>query len=68
MATMARMRETLRSAWWMVRQITGDAAYENYLAAKEEPRNSHSGEQKMTQEEFYVDSLRRRYSRVSRCC
>ena len=68
MATMARMRETLRSAWWMVRQITGDAAYENYVEAREQARHTHGSERKMTQEEFYVDSLRRRYSRVSRCC
>ena len=68
METIARMREGLRNAWWMVRQITGDAEYENYLAAKEEARNSQGCERKMTQEEFYVDSLRRRYSRVSRCC
>ena len=68
MATMGRMRETLQRAWWMVRQITGDAAYENYLAAKEQSHDSRGCERKMTQEEFYVDSLRRRYSRVSRCC
>lgn len=68
MATIARMREGLRNAWWMVRQITGDAAYENYLAAKQQARDSHGCEQRMTKEEFYVDSLRRRYSRVSRCC
>lgn len=68
METIVRMRETLRSAWWMVRQITGDAAYENYVAAKEQAGDSQGCERKMTQEEFYVDSLRRRYSRVSRCC
>jgi uncharacterized short protein YbdD (DUF466 family) len=68
MATIRRMRETLRRAWWMVRQITGDAAYENYVGAKEQARGSLGCERKMTQEEFYVDSLRRRYSRVSRCC
>jgi uncharacterized short protein YbdD (DUF466 family) len=68
MATMSRMREALRSVWWMVRQITGDAAYENYLAATQQARRSEGCERRMTEEEFYVDSIRRRYSRVSRCC
>jgi len=68
MATMARIRAALRNAWWMVRQITGDAAYENYLAASRPARDAQGREGKMTAEEFYADSIRRRYSRVSRCC
>jgi uncharacterized short protein YbdD (DUF466 family) len=62
------MRAALRSVWWMVRQITGDAAYENYVAATQHARDPHECERKMTEEEFYVDSIRRRYSRLSRCC
>ncbi|MGA7854935.1 MAG: CstA-like transporter-associated (seleno)protein [Candidatus Acidiferrales bacterium] len=63
-----------RGAWTWLRQVTGDAAYDNYLrsmrrttacdalAAKEaygEP---------LSRADFYLDALRRRYSTVSRCC
>lgn len=58
-----------RRMWWGVRQIFGDAAYENYLRSFQ--RNAiHGGDVKLplTQDEFYLDSLRRRYSQISRCC
>jgi len=55
---------TIRRAWWYLRQITGDAAYENYV--RRSPRGG-SG-QLMTREEFYLDAVRRRYTGVSRCC
>jgi uncharacterized short protein YbdD (DUF466 family) len=48
--------------WWL-RQVLGDAAYENYL------RSARSGASPlMSREEFFLDSLRRRYSTISRCC
>lgn len=65
---------TLRAAWSWLRQVTGDAAYENYL------RHAGQGAQNglfstavgvsapLSRAEFYLDSLRRRYSTVSRCC
>jgi uncharacterized short protein YbdD (DUF466 family) len=44
-----------------VREWSGDAAYETYLArARETPP--------LSREEFYLDSLRRRYRQPSRCC
>jgi hypothetical protein len=55
--------------WWGVRQIFGDAAYENYLRSLQ--RNAVAcGENPapLSQDEFYLDSLRRRYSKISRCC
>ena len=52
-------------AWWFLRQVTGDAAYENYL--RRAARHSHSCPV-LTREEFYLDALRRRYTGVSRCC
>ncbi len=57
----------LRRAWWYFRQITGDAAYENYLR-----RHTHASHtpacRVLSREEFYLDALRRRYTGVSRCC
>ncbi len=57
----------LKKLWWWLRQITGDAAYENYLAhhrVAPQTRNAAA----MTREQFYADSLRRKYSTINRCC
>ncbi len=61
--------------WWAVRQIFGDAAYENYLRSLSLRGESASGATPagastapLSPADFYLDSLRRRYSRVSRCC
>jgi len=49
-------------AWAWLRAVSGDDAYEAYLArAGRRPPA-------LTREEFYVDRLRRKYSRLSRCC
>jgi uncharacterized short protein YbdD (DUF466 family) len=55
--------------WWNVRQVFGDSAYDQYLLSAQR-RHAGSGMSTvaLTREEFYLDSLRRRYSRVSRCC
>jgi hypothetical protein len=56
-----RLRDALRGLWRRVREWSGDAAYETYLArAGEGPR--------LSREDFYLDSLRRRYSVPTRCC
>jgi hypothetical protein len=57
--------------WWAMRQVFGDAAYENYLRsarAREETTQGGSASAPLSPKEFYLDSLRRRYSRISRCC
>ena len=62
--------------WWWFRQVSGDAAYENYLrqagrtsiaACPSYDPEIESGHI-LSREEFYLDALRRRYSGVSRCC
>jgi uncharacterized short protein YbdD (DUF466 family) len=63
-----RTRKTLVAVWWWLRQMSGDAAYENYLRAARANSGAGSAEQPLSREEFYVDALRRRYSGVSRCC
>ena len=61
-----------RRAWSWLRQVSGDAAYENYLRCAR--RQAHSGAAGnsapalLSPAEFYLDALRRRYSSVSRCC
>jgi hypothetical protein len=61
--------------WWAVRQIFGDAAYENYLRSFTPRGESVSGttpvgasSAPLSPAEFYLDSVRRKYSRISRCC
>jgi uncharacterized short protein YbdD (DUF466 family) len=64
----------LRLAWEWLRQVSGDAAYENYLrcgrhashGAPDGPGRASGA--RLSRKEFYLDSLRRRYSSVSRCC
>jgi hypothetical protein len=72
-----------RSIWSWIRQVSGDAAYENYLRstrriaemARAGSCTMHAGcsthaisAQLLTREEFYLHALRRRYSTISRCC
>ncbi len=67
---MERASRALRKAWHWLREVTGDAAYENYLrhCAANESRANSSALKKMTRTEFYSDSLRRKYSTINRCC
>ncbi len=60
----------LRKAWQWLREVTGDAAYENYLrhCAAIEAGESSSVDKRMTRAEFYSDALRRKYSTINRCC
>jgi hypothetical protein len=54
----SRIARAASKIWRGVREWCGDAAYERYLEA-------HA---KHSCEEFYVEQLQKRYSRVSRCC
>ncbi len=68
----------LRLGWFWLRQVSGDAAYDNYLRcaqrhAKDVDPSGYATRaedawQTLTRAEFYLDSVRRRYSSVSRCC
>jgi uncharacterized short protein YbdD (DUF466 family) len=65
-----RARRTLREIWRWLREVTGDAAYENYLrhCAANAGGPGASPPAKMSRAEFYTDSLRRKYSTINRCC
>ena len=54
----------LKLLWWWLRQVSGDAAYENYLSWAVRRGSGPV----CSREEFYVESLQRRYRGVSRCC
>jgi len=73
-----RVRSVLLPAmgkfWWWLRQVTGDAAYENYLGLASRRSRKAAGceircaDGAVTAEQFYLDRIRRKYARISRCC
>jgi uncharacterized short protein YbdD (DUF466 family) len=82
-STRERVLRIPRNIWSWIRQVSGDAAYENYLRSARrvaemacvDSRTVQAGcsthatsAQPLTREEFYLHALRRRYSTVSRCC
>ena len=64
MRTIGRtVRTRARQAWDYVRAVMGDKAYERYLEIA-----TRKGAKPLSAEAFYLDSIQRRYSTVSRCC
>jgi len=80
LAVSSKVRRGFAGLWWWLRQLSGDAAYESYLRSARAGRSSHrSGNRRnncrgndgtaiLSRQEFYLDSLRRKYSGVNRCC
>jgi hypothetical protein len=61
-------RRALAQTWWWLRQVTGDAAYENYLRSMGPAKAASDGVAHLDERSFYLDQLQRRYSRLNRCC
>lgn len=61
----SRVISMARRVWRGIREWCGDAAYERYL--KSQARHA-CGAAALSREQFYVEQLQKRYSRVSRCC
>jgi Selenoprotein, putative len=58
-----------RKFWWWLRQVTGDAAYENYLRRAARPGSHSQGlHTAVTAEQFYLERVRRKFSHINRCC
>lgn len=55
----------LKKAWCYLRQVTGDDAYERYLAHQ---RRSHPDQQPLTREQYFRQRQDEKWSKVSRCC
>jgi uncharacterized short protein YbdD (DUF466 family) len=62
--SVASLGTTLKKVWQGLREWSGDAAYETYVRCAAKQRAA----QVLSREEFYVEQLKRKYSRVSRCC
>ena len=60
-----RLFRWARRFWRGVREWCGDAAYERYLRSTATRAATCP---KLTAEEFYLEQLNRRYSRLNRCC
>lgn len=58
-------RTLLVRFWRGVREWCGDAAYDRYARAH---AKHAGGKAPLTREQFYLEELQKRYSRVSRCC
>jgi uncharacterized short protein YbdD (DUF466 family) len=59
-----RIRRGCNLAWTGLRQWSGDAAYERYLECARRKGAANT----LSESDFYVEQLNRRYSRPNRCC
>jgi uncharacterized short protein YbdD (DUF466 family) len=55
----------MAATWQYMRAVSGDDAYERYLAHH---ALEHAGEQVMTRKTFFTDRQRQKWTGVSRCC
>ena len=51
--------------WQYLRQVTGDDAYERYVAHQQV---AHAGEPPFTRHQFFKKRQDEKWSKVSRCC
>jgi len=61
--TMGKIRNQIRMLWEYLREVAGENDYLRY-------RNNTvaRGEEPLSPQEFYLQQLKRRYSRIYRCC
>lgn len=74
---LARVRQRLLwiagNLWWWLRQVSGDADYENYMRRGSRDSCPSINQNRVSRgaisaEEFYLENLRRKHSRINRCC
>ena len=53
------------AAWRYLREVSGDDAYERYLA---HCAAHHAGEKPMSPKDYFAERQRRKWSGVTRCC
>jgi uncharacterized short protein YbdD (DUF466 family) len=59
--------EILRRAWRLLRELSGDDAYERYLAHWQEAHHG-SGVRPLDRAQFFKSQQRRKWDGVRRCC
>ena len=53
------------AAWRYLREVSGDDAYERYLAHH---AAHHAGEKPMSPKQYFAERQRQKWSGVTRCC
>jgi uncharacterized short protein YbdD (DUF466 family) len=61
------MRVALRRFWTVLRELTGDDAYERYLAHWHS-QHAADGSAPLDRAAFFREELRRKWEGVRRCC
>jgi uncharacterized short protein YbdD (DUF466 family) len=61
------MRVTLQRIWALLREVTGDDAYERYLAHWR-AEHAADGERPLDRSSFYREEQRRKWDGIRRCC
>lgn len=61
------MQRKLRRIWAVIREVTGDDAYERYLTHWR-ARHAADGATPLDRASFYRDEERRKWEGVRRCC
>ena len=61
------MTEALRRVWGLLRELTGDDAYERYLAHWRS-QHAHDGALPLDRATFCREEQRRKWEGVRRCC
>jgi uncharacterized short protein YbdD (DUF466 family) len=59
------MNQFLRQVWQLLRQATGDDAYERYLAHQ---RAQHGDRTPLSRRDYFRQRQEQKWSKVSRCC
>ncbi len=59
------MTTLIRTCWRLLRQASGDDAYERYLTHLQ---SRHPGARPMTRHEFFRRRQEEKWGKVSRCC
>ena len=60
-----RLKRRLNLLWHYLRQVTGDDAFERYIAHR---KRAHAGEAPLTRRQFFKLRQEEKWSKVSRCC
>lgn len=55
----------MKSLWKLVRRLSGDDAYERYLA---HCKTSHPDSTPLSRKEFFIQEQEQKWSGVRRCC
>ena len=60
-----RLKKLLRSCWQNIRQLSGDDAYERYLAHH---TACHADTAPLSRKEFFQRTQQQKWSSIKRCC